>query len=118
MNKNELMILVLNSIKRASFMPIDKGTLKDKAIYAEATSEGFNIVFNGDILKYITGVNYLPLLEEGTKPHIIGNAFGKGIAVWHPGSRKHQGFIKDKSVNLVMGLLKQKGMEVDVYVEY
>ena len=118
MTKNELMILVLNSIKRANFMPIDKGTLRDKAIYAEATSEGFNIVFNGDILKSITGVNYLPFLEEGTKPHIIGNAFGKGIVVWHPGSRKHQGFIEDKSVNLVMGLLKQKGMEVDVYVEY
>ena len=118
MDKIELSYLILRAIKSASFIPFEKGTLRDRAIYVVITDNGFDIVFNGNILKNITGVNYLPFLEEGTKPHLIPNAFGMGITVWHPGSTKHKDFIKKKSVNLINEILKQQGMEANIYVEY
>jgi hypothetical protein len=40
---------------------------------------------------------YIPFLEFGTNPQFIPFAFGRNQIVYHPGSNKHLGFIRNKS---------------------
>ena len=75
---------------------------------------GFGIRYSGTV------VPYLHFLEQGTKPHLIRprekkalrfNAGGSEIfakLVRHPGSTKHKGFIKVKTVDAILGLINSK----------
>ena len=77
-------------------------------MYDEAT---FRIHFDSSVAPYIQ------YLEEGTHPHNIPRAFGRPLPFgtfgrfngkFHPGSRKHQGFIKDKAVGAIIDYITSK----------
>lgn len=111
-------------IKRASFFPYKSGKLKNEA------TNGFLVDANTYCIRFDSTVApYVEYLEEGTRAHDIPFAFvGKGNWRWwypykddipflfgmggrfngkfHPGSTKHKGFIKDKSVNAIVNYLK------------
>ena len=89
----ELSKIVLDNIRESSWFPFKTGNLKWRATYIVPQKNGFDIVFS------LKKAFYIDFLEYGTKPHLIPNAFGRGITVMHPGSRKHVGFIRVKSVN-------------------
>lgn len=75
------------------------GNLKNNASYVEVGGGEWKIVFDDRIAEYI------PYLEYGTAPHLIPNAFGLGITVMHPGSKKHKGFIENMVVNEVVNTI-------------
>ena len=107
---------VLTLIKRSSFFPYKTGKLKFQATSGfMQTDTTYRIHFSSVIAPYVE------YLEEGTGPHEIFprkvNGFlvftkdGKKIfarKVNHPGSTKHQGFIKDKCVNAIINYITAK----------
>ena len=111
-NLEQVGIEVTNIIKRQSWFPYKSGNLKfnatQGAMYDETT---FRIHFDSSVAPYIQD------LEEGTEPHDIPGAFGRkfpfGIGgrfkgKFHPGSKKHQGFIKDKAVGAIIEYIANK----------
>ena len=117
---------LLRNIKSAYFFPYKTGHLRDDATSGDMfNSTTYLIKFDGDIAPYIQ------YLEEGTQPHDIPFAFiGKGNWKWwypfgdgvpflfgmggrfngkfHPGSTKHQNFIKDKTINMILNYFTTK----------
>lgn len=97
---------VTRLIKEATWFPYKTGHLKFDATSGKLlNSTTYVITFDSSIAEYI------PYLEEGTDPHNIPRAFGRDLPFgtsgrfngkFHPGSTKHVGFIKDKSVNAIV----------------
>lgn len=77
------------------------GNLKNNASYVEVGGGEWKIIFDDSI------AHYIPYLEYGTQPHLIPNAFGRGITVLHPGSQKHKKFIENMVVNEVLRTVYQ-----------
>ena len=118
MNLEQIGENCLERIKRATWFPVDSGHLRNDATKGKMYDENtYEITFNTEIAPYIEA------LEEGSKPHDILFAFGRkkwkngdypfGVGgkfdgKFHPGSTKHQGFIKDKSVNAIINYIKTK----------
>ena len=112
MNLEQIGENCLERIKRASWFPYRTGNLRNHATMGSMiTNDTYCITFDGQVAPYI------PYLEEGTKPHDIPKAFGKELPFgiggrfdgkFHPGSMKHKGFIKDKSVNAIINYIKTK----------
>lgn len=96
----------LIEIKRQPWFPYKSGNLKFNATSGKMLSnDTYVITFNSEIAPYVAS------LEEGSVPHDIPNAFGKGEnfgiggnydGKFHPGSTKHKGFISDKSVKAII----------------
>ena len=111
-NLEQVGIEVTHLIKRASWFPYKTGKLKFEATQgAMQTSTIFRIHFDGSIAPYVQ------YLEEGTEPHNIPRAFGRPLPFgtsgrfngkFHPGSKKHKGFISDKSVNAIVEYISAK----------
>lgn len=97
---------VTRLIKRATWFPYKTGKLKFEATSGSMwTENSYRIHFSSSVAPYVV------FLEEGTDPHDIPRAFGKPLpfgiggrfnGMFHPGSTKHKGFIKDKSVNTIV----------------
>lgn len=97
---------MLRELKKQPFFPFKTGHLKFHATKGELVEEDvYCITFDGTIAPYVE------YLEEGTRPHDIPNAFGKGkefgiggrfSGKFHPGSTKHKDFIKVKSVDYII----------------
>lgn len=85
----------LNAVRSDPGFPYRTGYLKWNATYKVNIESGFKIVFDGSL------AGYIDYLEYGTKAHQIPNAFGRGITVMHPGSKKHVGFIAQQAVQKV-----------------
>ena len=108
-NLSEVGDTVTNLIKRASWFPYKSGKLKFEATSGrmwDATT--YRIHFDGSVAPYVQ------YLEEGTDPHDIPRAFGKPLPFgiggrfdgkFHPGSKKHVGFIKNKSVETIVSYI-------------
>ena len=90
---------LIRDLQNQSFMPYHTGNLKYNAIKPIISNAEVGILFSSEIAPYID------FLEYGTGPHLIKDGFGRGILIHHPGSRKHVGFIADKSVNRVLNQL-------------
>jgi hypothetical protein len=90
---------VFQNIITAPFFPFRTGNLKWNATSLLVSNNSFAIVFNPDKAFYVH------FLEYGTRPHLIPNAFGRGITVLHPGSQKHVDFIQKKSVDVAINTL-------------
>lgn len=120
---------VTREIKSASWFPFKSGNLKDHATKGEMLDNNTYVIhFSSQVAPY------LEALEEGSRPHDIPFAFiGKdpskweGKKVWwypygdgipflmgmggrfdgkfHPGSTKHKGFIKNKSVGHIVSYI-------------
>ena len=110
---------VTRLIKRATWFPYKTGKLKFEATSGRMMDETtYRIHFDGSIAPYVQ------YLEEGTDPHDIPRAFGKPLPFgvggrfngkFHPGSRKHQGFIKNKSVGTIVNYISMVyGGQVEV----
>ena len=105
-------------IKGQPWFPYRHGTLRDEATRGFlVNSTTYCIEFSNEIAEAKSGSPYITYLEEGTKPHDIPCAFGRefpfGIGgrfdgKFHPGSTKHKGFIKDKSVNTIIRYICSK----------
>lgn len=105
-NLTELGNEVTDLIKRQPWFPYQSGHLKfDATKGAPLDNTTYRIHFDSSVAPYI------PYLEEGTDPHDIPRAFGRPLPFgiggrfdgkFHPGSRKHVGFIKDKSVGTIV----------------
>lgn len=99
----------LYEIKKQRWFPYKTGNLKFNATYGVAWSNSvYKITFDEKVAPYVV------FLEEGTKPHDIPNAFGKGMTFgiggrfdgkFHSGSTKHKGFISNKSVNAIVDFI-------------
>ena len=111
-NLEQVGIEVTTLIKRASWFPYKTGKLKFEAtsgaMYNDTT---FRIHFDSSIAPYVE------YLEEGTEPHDIPGAFGRPLPFgiggrfngkFHPGSKKHQGFISQKSVGAIVNYIVTK----------
>ena len=111
-NLEQVGIEVTNLIKRASWFPYKTGNLKfnatQGAMYDETT---FRIHFDSSVAPYVQ------YLEEGTDPHNIPGAFGYPLPFgtsgrfdgkFHPGSKKHKGFISEKAVNAIVNYIVTK----------
>ena len=111
-NVEQVGIEVTNLIKRQSWFPYKSGNLKfnatQGAMYDETT---FRIHFDSSVAPYVE------YLEEGTEPHDIPGAFGRKLPFgvggrfrgkFHPGSKIHQGFIKDKAVGAIIDYITSK----------
>lgn len=118
-NLEQVGIEVTALIKRASWFPYKTGNLKFNATQGamyDATT--FRIHFDSSVAPYVE------YLEEGTDPHDIPHAFGRPLPFgiggrfdgkFHPGSRKHQGFIKDKAVGTIVDYISTKyGGQVEI----
>ena len=92
MNLKFLEISTLDAVRNMKEFPFKTGHLKWDATYSISKKDGFCVVFD------TTKAPYINFLEYGTKKHLISNAFGRGITIMHPGSKKHVGFIKQKAV--------------------
>ena len=100
---------VTRLIKQASWFPYKTGKLKFEATSGQLIDmQTYRIKFDSSIAPYVT------YLEEGTDPHDIPKAFGRPLPFgiggrfngkFHPGSRKHVGFIKNKSVNTIVNYI-------------
>lgn len=105
-NLEQVGINVTHLIKRASWFPYKTGKLKFEATSGSMyTNTTFRIHFDSSIAPYVQ------YLEEGTDPHDIPRAFGRPLPFgiggrfdgkFHPGSKKHKDFIKDKSVGAII----------------
>lgn len=108
-------------IKRQPWFPYRTGWLRDHATYGSMIdSNTYVITFSNEIAKMHPGgkgSEYITYLEEGTKPHDIPKAFGKELPFgiggrfdgkFHPGSQKHVGFIKEKSVRTIINFITSK----------
>lgn len=106
---------IVRKIKEATWFPYKNGNLRDNATDGHLVNDStYVITFDSTIAPYVE------CLEEGTDPHNIPRAFGRPLPFgtsgrfngkFHPGSDKHKGFIKDKSVNAVVNyfITKYKG---------
>ena len=125
MNLEQLGENCVELIKRASWFPVKTGWLRDHATHGDPiNATTYCITFDNTIaMAHPTkkggkgGSPYITYLEEGTPPHDIERAFGRpypfGIGgkfngKFHPGSKSHVGFIKDKSVNTIINYIKSK----------
>ena len=115
MNSNELNLLgdrLTLMIKQSSWFPYKSGKLKFEATQGRMLDEStYRIKFDSSVAPYVV------YLEEGTGPHDIYpvnkkflkfNVGGKTIFskhVRHPGSTKHQGFIKNKTINTIVNYI-------------
>lgn len=111
---------VTEMIKRQSFFPYKTGKLKFNATQgAMYNNETYRIHFDSSIAPYVE------YLEEGTEPHDIPGAFGKKLPFgiggrfqgkFHPGSKKHKGFISQKCVNAIVNyiVLKYEGQVEEI----
>ena len=105
-NLEQVGIAVTGLIKRASWFPYKSGKLKFEATQgAMYDDKTFRIHFDSSVAPYVE------YLEEGTEPHDIPRAFGRPLPFgiggrfngkFHPGSKKHVGFIKNKSVGAIV----------------
>lgn len=96
-------------IKRQTWFPYKTGRLKFEATKGQMLDPTtFRIHFDSSVAPYI------PFLEEGTDPHNIPRAFGRPLpfgtygrfnGMFHPGSKKHVGFIREKSVNAIVSYI-------------
>lgn len=112
MNLEQIGDSSLELIKRAEWFPFRTGNLKFHATKGNMyDSQTYIITFDSRIAPYVEA------LEEGSKPHDIPGAFGRPFpfgmkgrfnGLFHPGSEKHKGFIKDKSVNTIVNYIKVK----------
>ena len=100
---------VTRLIKQASWFPYKTGKLKFEATSGQLIDrQTYRIKFDSSVAPYVT------YLEEGTDPHDIPKAFGRPLPFGiggrfngksHPGSRKHVGFISNKSVNTIVNYI-------------
>ena len=100
---------VTRLIKQASWFPYKTGKLKFEATSGQLIDQQtYRIKFDSSIAPYVT------YLEEGTDTHDIPKAFGRPLPFgiggrfngkFHPGSKKHVGFIKNKSVNAIVNYI-------------
>ena len=115
MNYSELETIGIRAtelIKSASWFPYKTGKLKYQATSgAMYMHDVFRIHFSSAVAPYVA------CLEEGTSPHDIPGAFGKALPFgiggrfdgkFHPGSHKHEGFIKDKCVSAIVSFIADK----------
>ena len=96
-------------IKRQSWFPYKTGKLKFEATSGRMIdSMVYRIRFDSSVAPYVE------CLEEGTDPHDIPRAFGRPLPFgiggrfdgkFHPGSRKHVGFIRVKSVGAIVNYI-------------
>jgi len=103
---------LLSLVKSASWFPYKTGRLKFHATSGMMMdSRTYRIHFDSTIAPYVE------YLEEGTGPHNIPKAFGRPLPFgtkgrfdgkFHPGSTKHQYFIKEKSVNAIVSYIETK----------
>lgn len=118
-NLEELGNEVTDLIKRQPWFPYKSGHLKFDATKGHLLEPTiYCIKFDSSVAPYI------PYLEEGTDPHDIPRAFGRPLPFgiggrfdgkFHPGSKKHVGFIKDKSVNTIVQYIQSRyGGRVEV----
>lgn len=77
------------------------GNLKWNATKVEIGGSEWAITISKTIAPYVD------FLEYGTEPHLIQNAFGRGITVLHPGSKKHKGFISQGMTNITVNTIIQ-----------
>ena len=108
-NLQEVGDAVTRRIKQATWFPYKTGRLKFEATKGrmwDATT--YRIHFDSSIAPYVQ------YLEEGTDPHDIPRAFGRPLpfgiggrfnGMFHPGSKKHVGFIKEKCVREIVGYI-------------
>ena len=99
----------LQEIKHASWFPYASGNLKFNATHGIPMAiDMYLIHFSGTVAPYIEA------LEEGSGPHDIPGAFGipapfgvggRFDGKFHPGSTKHVGFIKNKSVGTIINYI-------------
>ena len=111
-NLEQVGIEVTNLIKRQSWFPYKTGNLKFNATQgAMYDAQTFRIHFDSSVAPYVE------YLEEGTGPHDIPGAFGRPLPFgiggrfdgkFHPGSHKHEGFIKNKCVGAIIEYITQK----------
>jgi len=105
--------------KKSPFMPYMSGKLKSSIYQSSISSSNKNpasaIVFDASIAPYI------PFLEYGTGPHDIPNSFGYGerfgiggrfSGKFHPGSKKHVGFISHDFFELTHEIIHLRCMEI------
>ena len=110
---------ILSLIKNSPWFPFRTGFLRDQATNGNLVkSDTYIIKFDSTI------ANYIQFLEEGTEAHDIPGAFGYDLPFgiggrfdgkFHPGSTKHQGFIKNKSINTILNYFVNKytaGVEI------
>lgn len=100
---------VTRLIKQATWFPYKTGKLKFEATSGQLIDmQTYRIKFDSSVAPYVT------YLEEGTDPHDIPKAFGRPLPFgiggrfngkFHPGSKKHVGFIKNKSVNTIVNYI-------------
>lgn len=86
------------------------GNLKFRATKPIIGGNEWKIVIDGNI------ADYVDYLEFGTYPHLIPNAFGRGITVLHPGSQKHKGFIERGMFDIMLRTVVRelKGQRVSI----
>ena len=100
---------VLTEIKSKSWFPYKTGNLKFNATRGYLVDDNtYCIEFDSSLAPYVAS------LEEGSSPHDIPNAFGKGMEYgiggnfegkFHPGSTKHKKFISVKCVNTIVNYI-------------
>ena len=103
---------ITDKIKHASWFPYRQGVLQKSATTGELISPTcYRINFNSQVAPYVV------YLEEGTSPHNIPKAFGYPLPFgtsgrfegkFHPGSRIHQGFIKEKCIREIVEYFTKK----------
>lgn len=116
---------IVKFIKEQWWFPYDKGNLKFNATEGHMVNdEVYRIHFDSTIAPYVG------FLEEGTDPHDIPHAFGWGTlkpdrknkytgeipfgvggrfdGKFHPGSHKHEGFIKVRTINAIVDYFVKK----------
>ena len=101
---------VTDLIKRQPWFPYKSGNLKFNATKGAMFDDNtYRIHFDSSVAPYI------PYLEEGTDPHDIPGAFGRPLPFgiggrfdgkFHPGSHKHDGFIRNKSVETIVNYIQ------------
>ena len=99
----------LRVIKNQAWFPFKTGNLKFNATRGELLDNTtYRITFDSIIAPYIAS------LEEGSAPHDIPNAFGKGMdfgiggrfdGKFHSGSQKHKGFISQKCIKAIVNYI-------------
>lgn len=103
---------ITHNIKGSYYFPFRSGNLKFNATSGTMiSSTTYRIHFSSTVAPY------LEFLEEGTNPHDIPRAFGYPLPFgiggrfdgkFHPGSKKHKGFIKDKAVLYTVNYIATK----------
>lgn len=102
----------MHNIKSSSWFPFDTGNLKFHATYGVRLKKDLYCIYFSKVI-----APYVEALEEGSRPHNIPHAFGKPLpfgtsgrfeGMFHPGSNKHKGFIKENTINTVIETIKME----------